>query len=347
MHRSLTLLTSFLAATVLGAPVEKRAVTAPPGGDIDILNYALALEFLERKFYEQGVNMFTKEQFCAEGFDDVFYDNLLQIYEDEKTHVDFLSGALGKKAIGEPTFKFPITDIHSFIGLSSVLEGVGVSAYLGAAPAILEKDYLTAAGSILTVEARHASYIRAWNGQKPFAQPFDTPLGFNQVFSLAAQFVTAFADGTDLPFKPFPALTAAQATGSAGSSITFTGAAAGKGDTKINAVFYSGLEMYYVPVTMGGDDVSDSNILSPINLSLTCSSTLLPSPVPTTPRTARLPLLVKSTLSSALLMARMSWSATRPPSLVLPSSRSPKWSLQPTVDEDEMQFVVYTHTVHD
>jgi hypothetical protein len=329
MHASLTLLTGFLAATVIGAPVEKRDA-APPGGDIDILNYALALEFLERKFYETGVNKFTKDDFCAEGFDEVFYENLVQIYEDEKTHVDFLSTALGKKAIGEPTFSFPITDIHSFIGLSSVLEGVGVSAYLGAAPAIADKAYLTAAGSILTVEARHASYIRAWNGQKPFATPFDTPLGFNQVFSLAAQFVTGFAPGTDLPFKPFPVLTAAQASGSSGSSITFTGAAkaaaaAGKGDAKINAVFYSGLNQYYVPVTTAGDDVSEPNAPSARTLSLTYSSSLSPSPVPTTPRTAKLLPPARSTLSSAPLTARMSWPAMRPPSPVLPSSRSSKW----------------------
>ena len=87
MHRSLCLLTGLLASTVVGAPVEKRDVAAPPGGDYDILNYALALEYLERKFYEEGTTKFTKDDFCAEGFDDVFYDNLLKIYEDEKVNI--------------------------------------------------------------------------------------------------------------------------------------------------------------------------------------------------------------------------------------------------------------------
>ncbi|CAM1506960.1 Fc.00g066010.m01.CDS01 [Cosmosporella sp. VM-42] len=263
MYRSLSLLTGLLAATSFGAPVQKRDVAAPPGGDIAILNYALALEFLERKFYETGLGMFTEDDFCALGYDSVFYENLQGIYSDEKTHVEFLSGALGDKAIGEPTFAFPITDIQSFLGLAGILEGVGVSAYLGAAPAIADKAYLTAAGSILTVEARHASYIRAWVGEKPFPGPFDTPLDFNAVFSLAAQFVTGFAEGTDLPFKPFPALTATDPTGAgftAGqSTVVFTGAHkaavdAGKGDGAVNAVFYSGLQSYYVPVTVAGDD---------------------------------------------------------------------------------------------
>ena len=72
----------------------------------------------------------------------------------------------------------------------------------------MSKTYLTAAGSILTVEARHSSYIRAGLKQVPFAQPFDAPLSINEVYSLASQFIVSCPpDSPTLPVKAFPVLT--------------------------------------------------------------------------------------------------------------------------------------------
>lgn len=137
-----------------------------------------------------------------------------------------------------------------------------MSAYLGAAAVIADKTYVPVAGSILTVEARHSSYIRAALRQKPFPTPFDTPLDFNQVYSLAAQFVTGFAPGTPaLPFKAFPKLTVSPTPSSHGA--LFEGAYKAAVDAQtvpagatVYAVFYSGLDTYYAEVAVSGNDVS-------------------------------------------------------------------------------------------
>lgn len=88
----------------------------------------------------------------AAGFADPFYENLKDISSDETAHIAFLTSTLGSAAVVECTYSLPSNDVTSFVGLASVLEGVGVSVYLGAAASIVTKDYLTAAGSILTIE---------------------------------------------------------------------------------------------------------------------------------------------------------------------------------------------------
>ncbi len=95
----------------------------------------------------------------------------------------------------------------SFITLSSVLEGVGTSAYLAGAPLITSKAYLTAAGSILVTEALHTSMQRAAINEVPMANPFGTPLDPMSVYTLAAMFIVSCpASNPPLPFTPFPSL---------------------------------------------------------------------------------------------------------------------------------------------
>jgi hypothetical protein len=149
----------------------------------------------------------------AAGFDNETYTRIQTVSGDEKTHVEFLTGALkaaNATPVAECTYAFGVTDVKSFLATASVLEGVGVSAYLGAAASIMEKTYLTAAASILTVEARHSAYIRGKVGQAPFPAPFDNPLSINSVYTLAAQFIVACPEtNPPLPVKAFPTLTAA------------------------------------------------------------------------------------------------------------------------------------------
>jgi len=85
--RSLSILVSAAAMSSVSAfpALLKRAnYDAPPQGDIDILNYALTLEYLERKFYQEGLAKYTVNDFCQAGFNGEFYKSLQEIYVDEQ-----------------------------------------------------------------------------------------------------------------------------------------------------------------------------------------------------------------------------------------------------------------------
>jgi len=134
--------------------------------------------------------------------------------------------------------------------------GVGVSAYLGAAASIINDTYLTAAGSILTTEARHSAYLRAALGEVPFAQAFDNPLDFNEVYTVASPFISSCPSNNGaLPVKAFPSLTMSSMDAvMVGAKVAVT---AGKGfdtsATDINAAFITVTGPAWAPIESMGD----------------------------------------------------------------------------------------------
>ncbi len=122
-----------------------------------------------------------------------------EIMNDENQHVQFLQSALKSAARPKPTFqKLTQTDVQSFASVAQQLENVGVGAYLMAAPALTSKDTLAAAGSILTIEARHAGFLNALL-QKPISAngAFDKPLTQAEVVSAASPFIASLNGGAD------------------------------------------------------------------------------------------------------------------------------------------------------
>jgi hypothetical protein len=129
------------------------------------------------------------------------------IRRHENAHVAFLLSALGSAARPRPTFMNLLQpNIYRFVAVSRALENTGVGAYLGAAPYILNPDYLAAAGSIMDIEGRHAGYLDILLNKTMTVnvfdeeQSFETPLSPNQVDELVAPFVESLNGGPPVTF---------------------------------------------------------------------------------------------------------------------------------------------------
>jgi rubrerythrin len=174
---------SLYGAAMVG-PYVGRALAMSGGGDVGIVNFALTLEYLEAKFYEEA-----KSRAKPSG---ELKSLVNLIAEDEQQHVEALAATvkqLGGKPVAEPKFNFDYDGSADFLKLAQTFEDTGVSAYNGAAPMIKSKEVLAAAGGIVQVEARHAAAIRLQNEAEPAPAAFDEPLDEKQVLKAVEPFI--------------------------------------------------------------------------------------------------------------------------------------------------------------
>ena len=162
-------------------------------GPLDVLNYALTLEYLEAEFYRQG-----NEADLLKGR---ARDYLKTIQSDEESHVWALTdtiGKLGGEAVPAPKVDFgaAFKTSDSYLETAYTFENLGVQAYLGAAPSLFqEKELLTAAASIFGVEARHAAIIGQLQKKKAeggvYKGAFETPADKGTVLKAAGPFIVS------------------------------------------------------------------------------------------------------------------------------------------------------------
>ena len=179
--------------------------------DLDVLNFALNLEYLEATFYSYAAFGAPLSAASTSGTgalgtvtggrkvtftDPVVQQYALEIAADEVAHVNFLRTALGSQAVALPALNIdggangaftaaaraaglvpatgtfdPYASDENFLLGAFIFEDVGVTAYKGASPLLVNKTYLEAAAGILAAEAYHAGLVRTVLYSKGLATP--------------------------------------------------------------------------------------------------------------------------------------------------------------------------------
>ncbi len=159
--------------------------------DVAVLNYALTLEHLESAFYRDNAQTYD---LGVDGFGNSINDFMAVIAEHEAAHVETLTAViddLGGEPVEEAEYDFGVTDAATFLATAAALENTGVSAYDGAGQYLEDAGLLTAAGTIVAVEARHASYLNLITGELPFPAAFETPLSMDEILEIAGPFIVS------------------------------------------------------------------------------------------------------------------------------------------------------------
>lgn len=214
-----------LSAPLLALAAPMKYPRAASANDITVLKFANVLEQLETEFYKQALAKFQESDFTAAGFvsASVPVQQFNSIAIDEATHTTVLASvlrSLGQEPVSGCKFDFSsaLTDVKTMAAVARLVENVGVSAYLGGAALIDDRQILVAAGTILTDEARHQTVLNMLNGGVAIPSAFDIPLAPSQVLALAGGFIS----GCDLGIPANPALKVTNTGALApGTTVTF------------------------------------------------------------------------------------------------------------------------------
>jgi rubrerythrin len=159
--------------------------------------FAHVLEQLETEFYKQALAKFKEPDFTAAGFASaaVPVEQFNSIATDEATHTSTLATllrSLGQEPVSGCKFDFSaaLTSVKTMAPIARLVENVGVSAYLGGAALIDDRQILVAAGTILTDEARHQTVLNMLNGGVAIPSAFDIALSPPQVLAIAGGFIS-------------------------------------------------------------------------------------------------------------------------------------------------------------
>jgi hypothetical protein len=157
------------AGTFALARATRAGAAGLSASDVDILNYALVLEYLQASFYTEAERSGALTGKTAQA--------ARVVGATERAHVKAFLDLLKSQAVKRPTFDFQGTTEQQrpFLKTAVALEDLAVAAYKGQAPKLKSNAVLAAAVGIHSVEARHAAWMRALFGVTPAVNAFDQP----------------------------------------------------------------------------------------------------------------------------------------------------------------------------
>ncbi|CED82124.1 Ferritin-like superfamily [Phaffia rhodozyma] len=167
----------FLAPLLLAASISLAvmpvAKAASGKDDTSILQYIFSLENFQNAFYSQALANVSASQFDASGYDDWVRSRVVQIGQQQATHISQLQTLLGDASLSPCTYSFPSLDPTSLLQFASDMENILFACTLGSFVDLQGKNARAIVASLVGNEARHAAWLDSaalkrspWSGGK-------------------------------------------------------------------------------------------------------------------------------------------------------------------------------------
>jgi rubrerythrin len=171
-RRGLLLGGAAIGATLAASPGLTTAASLRDS-DVEALNILLLVEHTQAAFYAEALRRGALEGELSR--------YARQVGAQEEEHLQFLTGVLGERADPKPTFDFGDTTRKrdAFVDAAAEVEDLAVGAYNGQG-SIVSPGVLAEAARIVSVEARHAAWIRSIVGEPPAPDATDVALSADE-----------------------------------------------------------------------------------------------------------------------------------------------------------------------
>ena len=168
---SATAIALLAGCDTMARAADRKTAADAPGGDVQILNTALAAEYEGVAAYQVGAESGLLQK--------PVLDLAVQFQGHHKAHADLLAATVrklgGTPAAPKSRYSFPTDKLKTqadVLRFAAQLEAGAVTAYLGAVPVLNDRELARAAASILGDEAMHLAVLRYAVGENPVPSAF-------------------------------------------------------------------------------------------------------------------------------------------------------------------------------
>jgi hypothetical protein len=185
-----------LAASALVARTSEESLlvvlaqdASPFADDLEVLNFALAVEHMAHAFFRDGRGQFA---LGVDGYGNDIASRLNSIRKHEAVHIEMLTqvvAGLGGTPASEMPYDFGYTDAGSFLATAAAITSTGLMAYDCAGRFLGDRGLITAAASIAAVEARHSAYLNLVIGASPAPMALEPTRDPDEIRDLVGQYL--------------------------------------------------------------------------------------------------------------------------------------------------------------
>ena len=175
--------------------------------DYESITLGLYQEWIELDCFNNGLAIFSVEDFEAYGMTAEDYSLIQFMAQQEAGHATLLSNMLGETAPPQCTYNYPYTNPREFVDFNQIITRFGESGVWGFINHLDSREVGQLLAQSIATEARQQMIFRQMTGMHPMPVWFETGIPQSWAWTYLAPYISSCPENTTrLAWQNFPAL---------------------------------------------------------------------------------------------------------------------------------------------